>query len=211
MTLRQTLLGLAALCVVTAAATVARQPTVETKPTRSGAIMYRAMGCYQCHGLVGQGSVISGPALNPLRSDAEAFARYVRNPTGSMPPYTAESLSDRDLAAIEHYVRSFPRAAPYGDIPALAAVVRRSQSSKSFTQSADGTGASLYATNCAACHGADRSGGVGPALTLLGKNRSHAQIVALIKNPPPKMPKMFPDAISEREVEQIATYLEQAR
>ena len=46
-----------------------------------------------------------------------AFSRYVRQPTGQMPPYTAKVVSDADLANIYAFVQSRPE--PAKEIPLL--------------------------------------------------------------------------------------------
>jgi ubiquinol-cytochrome c reductase cytochrome c subunit len=45
-----------------------------------------------------------------------AFARYVRQPRGEMPPYTAKVVTDQELADIHAFLRSVPRP------PAVAAL-----------------------------------------------------------------------------------------
>ena len=61
-------------------------------------------GCYQCHGREAQGSSSTGPRLGPRPIAFAAFSRYVRRPTGQMPPYTAKVVSDTDMANIYAYV-----------------------------------------------------------------------------------------------------------
>jgi mono/diheme cytochrome c family protein len=85
-----------------------------------GQVLYMRQGCFQCHGMAGQGSIASGPGLLPLRLDDAAFRRYVRSPTGAMPPFTDKVLSDQDLGAIEAYVRALAQPKPYTSIPLLA-------------------------------------------------------------------------------------------
>jgi ubiquinol-cytochrome c reductase cytochrome c subunit len=85
-----------------------------------GAAAYRAVGCYACHGRVGQGAIYTGPPLTPLRLSAEALASYVRAPTGLMPAYSAAILSDDDLRAIVAYLHSLPPGHPPDHIPLLA-------------------------------------------------------------------------------------------
>ena len=69
------------------------------------------MGCYQCHGYEAQGSSSTGPRLGPRPIAFAAFSRYVRQPTGQMPPYTAKVVSDAELANIYAFVRSRPEPA----------------------------------------------------------------------------------------------------
>src|SRR5262249_17620399 len=82
-----------------------------------GKKLFIADGCYQCHGYEAQGSSATGPRLGPPPIALAAFSRYVRQPTGQMPPYTARVLSDAELANIYAFVQSRPE--PSRDIPLL--------------------------------------------------------------------------------------------
>jgi len=83
----------------------------------AGKKLFVADGCYQCHGYEAQGSSATGPRLGPRPIAFAAFSRYVRQPTGQMPPYTAKVVSDSDLANIYAFVQSRPE--PSKDIPLL--------------------------------------------------------------------------------------------
>jgi mono/diheme cytochrome c family protein len=83
----------------------------------AGKKLFVADGCYQCHGYEAQGSSSTGPRLGPRPIAFAAFSRYVRQPTGQMPPYTAKVVSDVDLANIYAFVQSRPE--PAKDIPLL--------------------------------------------------------------------------------------------
>jgi ubiquinol-cytochrome c reductase cytochrome c subunit len=85
--------------------------------TEVGKKLFVADGCYQCHGYEAQGSSATGPRLGPRPIAFAAFSRYVRQPTGQMPPYTAKVVSDADLANIYAFVQS--RAEPPKDISLL--------------------------------------------------------------------------------------------
>ncbi|HWI10939.1 MAG TPA: PQQ-binding-like beta-propeller repeat protein, partial [Burkholderiaceae bacterium] len=66
----------------------------------------------------------------------------------------------------------------------------------------------LYASHCAACHGArGEGGGAAPALTGLAQRRSYADTVAFIKDPKAPMPRQFPAPLSAEEVDDIATFI----
>jgi mono/diheme cytochrome c family protein len=87
----------------------------ESKPSdaskgnaENGKRSFMKIGCYQCHGREGQGSTMSGPRIAPDPIPFEALARYVRKPTGEMPPYTAKVVSDQELADIYAYLQSRP-------------------------------------------------------------------------------------------------------
>jgi mono/diheme cytochrome c family protein len=92
-------------------------PTAPGGNVDAGKKLYVSIGCYQCHGYEAQGSSATGPRLGPRSIPFESFSRYVRQPTGQMPPYTAKVLSDVDLANVYAFVRSRPEATK--DIPLL--------------------------------------------------------------------------------------------
>ena len=83
-----------------------------------GGILYRRVGCYQCHSDEGQGSV-HGPRLGPNPVPYARFSSYVRGPAAQMPPYTAVVLSDQDLADIYAFLASRPRPPAVETIPLL--------------------------------------------------------------------------------------------
>jgi len=78
-------------------------------------------GCWQCHGFEGQGSVTTsgGRVIADTQLPADAFAAYVRKPTGAMPPFSAAVLSDADLADIYTYLEARPKPQAAKDIPLL--------------------------------------------------------------------------------------------
>ena len=87
--------------------------------SRVGKRTYTEYGCYQCHGREGQGSPATGSRLGPNPIPLPAFMRYVRQPTGQMPPYTSRVLSDAQLEDIYAFLRSLPQPPPAKSIPLL--------------------------------------------------------------------------------------------
>ena len=87
----------------------------------NGKTAFVAHGCWQCHGFEGQGSVTTsgGRVIADTQLPADAFATYVRQPSGAMPPFSAAILSDADLADIYAYLESRPKPKPSKDIPLL--------------------------------------------------------------------------------------------
>ena len=79
-------------------------------------------GCWQCHGYEGQGSVTAsaGRVIADTQLPADAFAAYVRQPAGAMPPFSAAILSDSDLADIYAYLEARPKPKASKDIPLLS-------------------------------------------------------------------------------------------
>jgi hypothetical protein len=58
------------------------------------------------------------PAAGPVPAPA-ALSKYVRAPTGQMPPYTAKVLPDADLTNIYAFLQSRPVPPAVEDIPLL--------------------------------------------------------------------------------------------
>jgi mono/diheme cytochrome c family protein len=89
--------------------------------TANGRKVYLADGCWQCHGRVGQGGLMTGPApiLAQTRLPFAAFARQVRNPVSDMPPYPQALLSDQDLTDIFAFLQALPGRRPLKDVPML--------------------------------------------------------------------------------------------
>ena len=85
----------------------------------TGRKLFASDGCYQCHGYEGQGSTATGPRLGPRPISFAAFSRYVRQPTGQMPPYTTRILSDTDLAHMYAFLRALPDPPAVQSIPLL--------------------------------------------------------------------------------------------
>ena len=83
----------------------------------AGKKLFTSVGCYQCHGYEAQGSNATGPRLGPRPMAFAAFSRYVRQPSGQMPPYTVKVVSDADLAKIYAFIQSRPE--PAKEIPLL--------------------------------------------------------------------------------------------
>jgi mono/diheme cytochrome c family protein len=102
--------------LVLSAAARAQAPSTQSPATapsgnaEEGKKLFISYGCYQCHGREAQGSSATGPRLGPRPIAFTAFSRYVRRPTGQMPPYTSKVVSDDDLANIYAYVQT--RATP---------------------------------------------------------------------------------------------------
>ena len=70
-------------------------------------------------------------------------------------------------------------------------------------------GALVFSSNCASCHGATGvEGGVGPSLKDEKKRKDMGAAVAWIKNPQPPMPKLYPDPLSQKDVADVAAYVE---
>ena len=120
-----------ALAMLSADSAVAQAPTTAARPpaasarqappagnAASGKVLYAKIGCYQCHSEQGQGGT-QGPRLGPRPIPFQAFLRYVRTPTGEMPPYKAKVMSDRDVADVYAFLQALPPPPPLSTLPLL--------------------------------------------------------------------------------------------
>ena len=109
-------LGLAILAI---AATALGQATTPAGNAQNGRKVFASNGCYECHGYEAQGATPTGPRLGPRPLAFAAFSKYVRQPTGQMPPYTTKSLPDATLADIYAFLQSLPAPKAADSIPLL--------------------------------------------------------------------------------------------
>ena len=84
-----------------------------------GKTLYRETGCYQCHGLAGQGALMTGPRVSRTELPFDGFLGQLRHPANQMPPYEAAVVSDRDAADIYAYLRQMPAPPDANSIPLL--------------------------------------------------------------------------------------------
>jgi ubiquinol-cytochrome c reductase cytochrome c subunit len=109
-------LGVTAACALLLAASASAAERASS--AARGRQVYMTVGCWECHGTVGQGS-FAGLKLAPEPLPAEALIAFVRGTTGPMPAYSEAVLSDAALADIHAYLASQPKAASPDAIPAL--------------------------------------------------------------------------------------------
>ena len=113
----RTLVTLGATFIITTA--ILAQTTAPTGDAKNGRKLFAADGCYQCHGYEAQGATPTGPRLGPRPIAFAQFQKYVRNPTGQMPPYTPKSVPDKDLTDIYAFLQSLPTPPSADAIPLL--------------------------------------------------------------------------------------------
>ena len=114
-------LVLIAALLTAAGQTFAQQASAPPGNADHGKKLYREIGCYQCHGLAGQGAVMTGPRVSRTEFAFDGFLNQLRHPAGQMPPYEAAVLSDRDAADIYAYLRQMPAPRDPNGIPLLKA------------------------------------------------------------------------------------------
>ncbi len=91
-----------------------------------------------------------------------------------------------------------------------ASSTRSATAAPSSTAQGDATaGKAIFTANCSSCHGATgHEGGIGPSLTNETSRKNYAQTVAWIKNPQVPMPKLYPSPLSEKDVDNVAAYVQ---
>ena len=101
-----------------AASLILSLPAALAADAAKGKTAYEKNGCWQCHGLVGQGG-IAGPKLAPDPKPMAFYTAFVRKSGGAMPPYSETILAPADLADIHAYLQSIRKGADYKSIPLL--------------------------------------------------------------------------------------------
>ena len=99
--------------------------------------------------------------------------------------------------------------APDASAPAASATASATTSAMTATPGDAAHGKTVFTANCQSCHGATGTeGGVGPPLKNERSRKNFAQAVAWIKNPQPPMPKLYPSPLNEKDVNDVAAYVE---
>lgn len=109
---------LIALVLAAFSSAVVAQNAEPRGDAKRGEATFNRMGCYSCHGAVGQGNGRDGPRISPPVPYA-AFLQQVRTPRYEMPAFVASSLPDSQVADIIAYLASLPRTADPKAIRAL--------------------------------------------------------------------------------------------
>jgi ubiquinol-cytochrome c reductase cytochrome c subunit len=97
---------------------IAAAGALAAQNVENGKKLFAKLGCYECHGYLGQGGG-AGAKLAPGTPSATALIAYVRHPAGTMPPYTSKVVSDAELTDIRAYLASVPAPPPLKNIPLL--------------------------------------------------------------------------------------------
>jgi ubiquinol-cytochrome c reductase cytochrome c subunit len=101
-----------------ASSAFAAQAAPQGDPAK-GKANFERVGCYQCHGHLGQGGREGPRIADPVPLAWPAFQAWVRTTSGDMPPYTQKVLSDQELVDIYAHLQSIPKAPNYKTIPLL--------------------------------------------------------------------------------------------
>jgi mono/diheme cytochrome c family protein len=146
--------------------------------TAAGEAIY-ATQCAPCHGDNLEGGV--GPPLVATGQDLESQMAIVRDGRNAMPAF-GPTLSDEQLAVLKSFLAG---ADPDATAPTS-------------------NGNVVYAEYCAGCHGTDREGGLGPALT--GIDLSETEIADAVGNGQGTM-QGFADTLSTEDLEAVVSFI----
>jgi mono/diheme cytochrome c family protein len=164
----------------------------------SGQAIYAKQGCENCHGPNGQGTA-AGPRIAGTTRQLPAFVAYVRKPTGTMPPQSAQGVSDQALADIFAFLRSAPVGRVLSD-PA-------NQGTSPPAGRAEPGGALYAKIGCYQCHSNQAQGGqAGPRL---GPDPiPFARFSQYVRNPTGDMPPYTEKVLSNQELADIYAFVQ---
>lgn len=159
-----------------------------------------ATRCASCHGSIGQGSNIAPSLIGTPPVKVHFMLDTGRMPAsapGVQQTHQAQALDEFQIDAVTAYVAGFSQHADLQlplVIPGDAA-----------------RGRELYAENCEQCHGAGATGGaVGPGEFRVAPTLMQAtvfQVAEAVRSGPGIMPAFGPGVLSDRDVNDIARYV----
>jgi ubiquinol-cytochrome c reductase cytochrome c subunit len=170
------------------------------------------MYCSICHGVAAKGFI--GPYIAGVNWTTVGLHSIVRGGLGGyggMPAFSSDSVTDKDIANIAAFLATLPPAVTpaIASAPTTASSPAAGSSKDVAVAAGDPThGKQIFSANCAACHGASGQGGVGPNLHGEKARKDTAAAIAWIKNPVLPMPKLYPSPLSEKDVEDVAAFVE---
>ena len=161
----------------------------------NGSAAYTKVGCEGCHGPQGGGTA-AAPSLVASAMPIKDFIAYVRQPRGTMPPHSAQVVSDASLIDMYAFVHQ-KTAAPAAGAQASAAPPGRVEA-----------GAKLYGTiGCYQCHSNEGQGGTqGPRL---GPNPApYARFSSYTRHPTGDMPPYTTAVLSDQGLADMYAWLQ---
>jgi ubiquinol-cytochrome c reductase cytochrome c subunit len=110
MMLSRSILLLAAAVALAGAIVPATAQDAPKGDVAAGKAVYLKLGCFTCHGRVGQGGGYNTPtpALAKTEMPFEGFQGQLRSPANDMPAYSTAVISDTEIADIYAFVQSLP-------------------------------------------------------------------------------------------------------
>jgi mono/diheme cytochrome c family protein len=199
-----TLLLTAAALFLAERSICAQAPAPGAKPTaaaagnaKNGKQIFEAQGCFKCHGSDGQGRAQTAkesavPQIAPTPLALPAFLRFVRSPSGQMPPYSSQQVSDAALSDLYGYLQSLAPAKL--ELPSTANAQNGQQ---------------LYARyGCYECHGRQAQGSAQTGGSRLGPVQiPFASFVSYVRQPSGQMPPYTKKGVSDAELADIYAFL----
>jgi mono/diheme cytochrome c family protein len=87
----------------------------------NGKKIYLDVGCFECHGRVGQGGAYNqfAPTLAKTALPFEGFKQQLRDPASDMPAYTDVVMPDQQVADIYAFLQSLPGRQDVKNFPIL--------------------------------------------------------------------------------------------
>jgi mono/diheme cytochrome c family protein len=112
----------AVACVTFDFSAAAQTQGVASGDAAKGKRTYLAVGCFECHGRVGQGGAMNypAPAIAKVEMPVESFVVFLRDAPNDMPAYTENVLSDGDAADIYAFLQSLSGRKSAKDFPLLS-------------------------------------------------------------------------------------------
>ena len=175
--------------------------------------------CSICHGVGAQGFI--GPRIGGINWTTAGLHAIVRGGLGGyggMPAFSSDAVTDKNIADIASFLLSLQAGSPAPTAAvAHTAVVVATQNPASAPAAPAAPansagdpvhGRQIFTANCAVCHGANAQGGIGPSLHGEKNRKDAAAAMAFIKNPIAPMPKLYPSVLNEKDVEDVAAYVE---
>ncbi len=169
------------------ATTTTSPATTTTTPGSVSASAVYGANCASCHGASGEGGL--GPSLITSTSSTGQIAAVINNGSGSMPGYST-ILSSAELDAVTRLSKNFQSSDPVA--------------TTTTTIPATATGADIYATSCATCHGAAGEGGI--AGSLIDGPVSSALVGSIVANGIGTMPG-FSDTLTSDQIQLVASHV----
>ena len=93
-------------------------------------------------------------------------------------------------------------------IAAIALIVVAACARHDSPKAVASRGATLFVKNCAACHGERGAGPIGPSLVQIRTRKSSSEIEAVIRNPDPPMPKLYPQDLTDADIADLTAFVE---
>jgi mono/diheme cytochrome c family protein len=157
----------------------------------NGKKAFAARNCAMCHGSEAQGA--TGPRIGPPGRAFADFMRYVRQPTGQMPPVSGQAVPDSELTDIYSYLRSLGLASN------LSAANGNAQNGKRIYNS----------YGCYQCHGGEGQGSIQTGAPRIGPpSLSFSAFAGYARQPTNQMPPYTAKAVSDSELADIYAFLQ---